>query len=263
MFEKLITIIEKEIKLNFRYKINYLGESITNTLRLTILFLLVYFGLFSLGFEGIEGLNSENFIPFILLGGLISSFFILGIEVFSFKFLSEKYWQTFQAILIAPINKFNLLFGIGLAEAIRLMIIFLSITIITYLIIPTKMIYIFAILLITLLTYFGILGVGLTKGAITLSNENYIFVFELISATWIFLSCLYYPINIFPKFIQKIILLNPIYHSVTLIRELWYGSINSSLWTHLFWVLGFAIIFPIVGVYLFNKTIKNFGIKGY
>ena len=82
MFEKLIAIIEKEIKLNFRYKINYLGGSITNTLRLTILFLLVYFGLFSLGFEGIEGLNPKTFIPFILLGGLISSFFILGFEVF-------------------------------------------------------------------------------------------------------------------------------------------------------------------------------------
>ncbi|MEK6934674.1 MAG: ABC transporter permease [Nanoarchaeota archaeon] len=263
MFEKLKAIIEKEIKLNFRYKFNYLGMSLSSSLRLMFFFLLIYFGIFSLGVRDIGGISHNNYIPFLLLGGLISSFLGFGYDLFNIKFQNEKYWQTIEAFLIAPVNKFNLLLGIGFSEIIRLTIIFLIIILITYLFLPASIISILIISIISMITYIGILGISLIKGFFRLTNENYLFLIDYFFFIWIFFSCLYYPITLFPDYIQKIILLNPIYHSVTLIRELWYGSITSSIFiNHFLYILGFSIISPLIGIYLFNKTI-NIGIKGY
>lgn len=256
-------ILEKELKLELRFKFSFIFSSLLDPMINAFWFGLLYFGFFSLGAQPLWGVTKEGFIPFLILGCLTNAFFSLGFGAFSYKLLFEKFWQTIEAFLVAPVSRFHLLIGLGFMEFIRIsfsLILFLSfcfwfkpVSLVTLLLVP--------LILISLLI--GSLGVGLLRGIFTLTNENILPFFNILYWGLGFSSCFYYPKEIFPGWVQSFIQVNPIYHAVTLIRHLWFEYPIDSVLTSSLWVLGFALFMPMVGVYLFNRLWEKLEIQGY
>ena len=128
----------------------------------------------------------------------------------------------------------------------------------------------FTILLVFLLYFFLLLllcGIGIVMGVFAISNEN-IWALLRFSMGWFFwFSCMTYPFQIFPPFIQVIINLNPFYHIFNILRVAWVTNdvlsvINSYFVEFLIFLIP-SIVLPIIGIFVFNKVYEKYGIVGY
>jgi ABC-type polysaccharide/polyol phosphate export permease len=110
-------------------------------------------------------------------------------------------------------------------------------------------------------------GIGLILGIFAISNENIwnILQFLLLFVYWF--SCITYPFEIFPEIIQNIMVLNPLYYIFDFLRLTWIQDVGLNLIIiyplHFTFLLGTAILIPVIGVILFNVVYKKYGITGY
>jgi ABC-type polysaccharide/polyol phosphate export permease len=184
-------------------------------------------------------------------------------------FQHEKYWKTLQALLVAPINHFNILIGLLIAEIILISIpitIFLIIAIIIYPISFFNMLLVILMILVISLT-FG--SIGLIIGILIISKEGFYKIIDIGFTFLFWLSCISYPIQIFPELVRIVILLNPLYYLFDLLRLIWLVGIDPVLAinylspAHIIIASVMLISLPIIAVYLFNVFYKKFGITGY
>lgn len=262
-FKPVLAILEKELKLELRFKFAFIFSALLDPLVNAFWFGLIYFGFFAAGAEGMGGVTKGDFIPFLALGSLANSFFAIGFGVFSNKLLQEKFWQTISAFLVAPVSRFHLLAGFGLLEFVRISFALLLFLGGCFLLKPVSGLVLFFVPLILVGLLLGSLGMGLLKGVFALTNENILPFFNVIYWGLGLVSCFYYPMDVLPKFMHPLVLANPIYHALTLIRHLWFGYPIASVWVSSMWVLGFALLMPIIGVFFFNQLWKRFGLQGY
>ena len=117
-----LTIAEKETKLALRYKVPFFTSSLVGPIIRIMPFLLVYWGFFAFGENASIGgeVTSANFVIFLILGMLCDVFFDTGWKTFTGRFMTEKYWQTIEAMLLSPINRISFIFGGGLSDFISL-----------------------------------------------------------------------------------------------------------------------------------------------
>ncbi|MFX0139796.1 MAG: ABC transporter permease [Candidatus Hodarchaeota archaeon] len=265
---KIFAIIEKELYLQLRYKsaiILRIMEPIIQILILLFLYGLV-FGLqegYSIGYW-----NEINFVLFILMAFCLQLFRPITTKYFQ-SFIVEKYWKTLSATLIAPVNKFSLLLGILTSSIIINSIGFVVVFTIMYVLFPISLLY----FLLFVLTFIGILisfaSIGLLIGVFGISNEDFGNYFY-ITLRFIFLfTCINYPKEIFPEFIQFFILLNPLYYIVDLLRLVWYLGLDPGTAIiyitpiHIISIILFTVLIPILAIALFERVYKKYGITGY
>lgn len=263
MIKQAIAIAKKEIKLSLRFKYDYFFSTLITPIKFLIFFAIVYAGFFATGATGIGGIEKENYFLFLLFGSLIHSIMSSGFFLFQGNFLSEKYWKTIQALLIAPVKKINLIVGTGLSELFKNSIIISVLFIIAFILMRISFLNLLIVFVTLLLLMLGIIGFGLIPGTFALSNENFLFLFKYFLWAWGFLSCFYYPIEALPSIIKPLVLLNPVYHGLYIIRELWINGSVNNFFLHFLIVLNFAIIMPLISIIIFNKVIKKYGISGY
>lgn len=256
-------LLEKEMKLELRFKFSFIFSSLLDPMVNALWFGVLYLGFFSVGAQPLWGVTKEGLVPFLILGSLVNAFFALGFGVFSYKLLNEKFWQTIEAFLVAPVSRFNLLLGFGLVEFVRISFACVLFLVFCFWFHPVSWTVLILVPLILIGLLLGGLGVGLVRGIFTLTNENILPFFNILYWGWGFVSCFYYPAEVLPKFIQPLIFINPVYHALTLIRHLWFQYPISSVFISTLWVLGFALLMPIAGVYLFNRLWKKLGLQGY
>lgn len=260
MIKHIIAIAEKELKLDLRFKLNYLMNSFVLPFRLLFLFFFIYSGFFYFGASQIAGITKQNYIEFLVLGSIINVFFEDSFNKIRSRLYGEKFWQTIQGLLIAPINKLKYLIGFGSTAVLELLIIYLPIFIMLYIYKPIKIYYFLLIILTFIILYMGVMGMGLINSALALSKENLQFVVRFFILVWIPLSCFYYPIESLPKIIHPLVIINPIYHGNILIKSMWINGSYSL--GGLIYIIIFAIISMSFGIIVFNKILKK-GIEGY
>lgn len=262
--KQILTIAEKEMKLNLRFKFNYFFDNFFSSVRQMILFLLVYLGFFSYSSLSIGGLNKQNYIAFIILGVLSAALFYKGYQMFYQKFLYEKFWETFSGFFITPSKKINLIIGYCLADLVYIGCLILVWFVILYLIYPTGILNMIFVAILLLVLFFSIASFGLLYGIVAVSAEKYIFLFNLIMPVWIFFSCFYYPLEFIPKFLRIFVYLNPVYYLVDLTRKAWLGGLTFEVFAvYMIPILLFMLVMPLISFYLFDKIWKKGGIVGY
>lgn len=261
---QILALTEKNIKLNFRFKFNILFTYITPII--TILMPLIVMSKLFLYNSQFGPWTENNY--FILQFIAYNIFLLRGvISEFPMQFRAEKFWKTLPALMVAPFNRFNFLFGIILTQLFLIFVPFIIFFIIGYIFNPISFFTIIFIIGI----YFGVTlifsGIGLILGIFAISNENIwkalVFLINLI----LWASCITYPFEIFPDFIQRVINLNPLYYIFDLLRWAWIeNNIIITIISHplnsLILILCLITI-PSIGVYLFNIIFKKFGITGY
>jgi len=179
----------------------------------------------------------------------------------------EKFFKTLPALIIAPFNRYYLLFGYFISEFVIILPPLIAVLIIAYILFPIS----FITLIFVILLFIGIAmvfaGIGFIIGVFAISNENIWAIFGVIVSLVIWASCVTYPYELFPSQVQFIIDLNPIYHMIYFLRLIWIE--NNIIFTLIFHPLqaliftGSLIIFPTIGVITFDYIYKKLGITGY
>jgi ABC-type polysaccharide/polyol phosphate export permease len=261
-------IVEKNIYLELRVKSNLIMRFINPIIQLFILIFI--FGLiFSIREDyNIGYWNANNYVLFLLISFCIQFSRTITIK-FNQMFYNEKYWKTLSALMVAPVNRFTLLFGTILSELVMMSIPLIILFIIALVLYPISIFYIFLIILVFLAIYLILASIGLLIGALGISNEEFIPYVSIILRFIFLFSCTNYPKEIFPEFIQIFIILNPFYYLFDLLRLIWYLGIDYEIAItlispiHYIVILSFTVLTPIISVYLFNRIYKKYGITGY
>ena len=266
--KQTMALVERNILFETRFKLVFLTRFFGPIIQ--ILMPLIIFGaIFNISEDYQFGYwNGENYILFILIAFCIQ-FIRQIIDNFRLLFLREKFWKSLQAILVAPINRYVLLFGYLISEMILISIAFSAFFIIAVILFPVNIFYLLLIFLLFLCSAIIFGSIGLIVGILIITKEGTVGVFSLGMRILFWLSCFSYPLQIFPEFLQFFILLNPLYYIIDIIRLTWLMGIDANLAltfftpAHIIILVLFTVFLPIISVYLFNKFYDRFGISGY
>ncbi len=260
----IIAITEKNLKFKLRFKFNLIISYIYPVIGI-IMPLILMGEIFNFK-KKFGPWSTDNFIIYqfiaynlILLKSMISEFPGL--------FSKEKYWETLPALIIAPFRRINLVFGIFFSSLIMISVPFIFFFILSYIILP---IHFLTILFIIALYFFIALifsGIGIVIGVITISKEGYTGIINFIITFFFWFSCLSFPFYIYPEYIRNVTIYNPLYYIFDILRLSWIENnviltITSHSLSFLIITLG-AILLPLIGVYIFNKIYRKYGIVGY
>jgi len=261
---QILAITEKNFRLRLRVRISLFFSFVSPIIM--IIMPLIIMGKF---FE-----YNDNFGPWTEANFLIFPFLAYNIallksiiKVFPTNLRQEKYWQTLQCLIIAPFNRFNLLFGMFLSQVLIVSIPFFIFIIICYFIYPISFFTLFFVLFLFLLIALIFSGIGIIMGIFAISHEEMWAILSFLLTLVFWASCLTYPFDIYPDFLQFLIRLNPFYYMFDVVRLTWIE--NNILLTLQLYPFNFAIIFscaiilPILGVIVFNYIYKKYGIVGY
>ena len=261
-------IIERNLYFELRFKLGLL-TSFLNPFIQTLMPLIIFGAFFSINESYDFGYwSSENYLLFLLIAFCIQ--FLKGImENFRQMFFREKFWKTLQALMVAPINRYVLLFGILISEMILLSIPFVIFFIVALVIFPISILNVFLVLVLffCLAIFFG--SLGLIVAVLIVTKEGVYRVIKIGLTYLIWASCISYPLQIFPELFQNIILLNPLYYFIDLVRIVWMMGIDYNVAisylspVHIVIVTTFTILLPILSVSLFNIFYNKYGITGY
>lgn len=261
---KTSAIAEKNIQTQLRYKLPIIFSYISPII--SMLMPVIVLGVFFELNAQFGPWTSYNYLIFVFIGYMIM--LMRGmIQKFPGFLLEEKYMKTISALIIAPFNRFYLLFGYILSDIFLISIPFVIFFIISYVYYPIS----FFTFLIVVVFFFGVAiifaGLSLVIGIFAISNENILSIFRFIFTFIFWASCVSYPYNIFPEPVQMFINLNPIYYIIDILRLIWIE--NDFILTiilhpiHIFVYFSSLMLLPIIGVYTFNLTYKKLGISGY
>ncbi|MFX0156326.1 MAG: ABC transporter permease [Candidatus Hodarchaeota archaeon] len=261
---QILALTEKNIKLALRYKLGlilgYINQIIAIFMPLIIMQNIFDFRT-TLGFW-----SSSNFILYQFIAHNISHMSSITGR-FPGQFRAEKFWKTLPALIVGPFNRFNLLFGIFFSHLVMILIPFSIFFIWGIIIEPISIATVLFILALYFLIALIFSGVGLIFGIFAISNENIWQVLSFLLMFVFWFSCISYPFELFPGFIQNIINLNPLYYIFDFLRITWIQNdvlitINSYSF-HFLTLIATSIILPFIGVFLFNLVYKKYGITGY
>ncbi|MHA1251694.1 MAG: ABC transporter permease [Candidatus Helarchaeota archaeon] len=268
ILQQILAIFEKEFYLKLRYKATIIVQIINPLIQLMI-FIFLFKTIFNLKKDYSLGYwNINNYILFVLIAFCLQIFKTITERYYQI-FIIEKYWKTLSATLIAPVNKFSLLMGILISTVLINSPTFILLIIVMLILFPINLFYFLLFLFILSCIIITFASIGLLIGVFGISNETFGNYFYIILRFIFLFSCINYPKEIFPEFIQFFILLNPIFYSIDLLRLIWYLGLdpNSAIIfitpLHIIIFIIFTISLPIISIIFFNKIYKKYGITGY
>jgi ABC-type polysaccharide/polyol phosphate export permease len=264
--KRTLSFSRRELKLRTRYKWAFLSNTIVIPLLHALPMILLYWGIFSMIAGEFEEVNAGNYLPWLLLGALCYQVFFLGNSFFKGRFIEEKYWTTITGTLIAPISKYYLLFGVIIQLGIEGFVTAVLLTVLSFIALPTTLFSLFLLFLIFLLTVAMGAALGLINGTFFLTNENYCIFFDYLAYILAFTSTYSIPYEVFSSIhpiVAGIVQVNPLYHIIKLTRSIWFGTFEPDLLYSLLYVVIFVICLMIIGVYLFSKITRRYGVRGY
>ena len=264
-FSQIYAITEKNIKIQLRFKLNYLLSLVYPILGI-ILPLIVMGQLFTLSDNGFGPWNRDNYVVYqfttyqILLIYQISSRFQSNIKL-------EKARNTLTAMFIAPFKRVNLIFGIYCTHLLLILIPFMFFFVLCFLIYPISLFTIFFIFIVYLMMSLFFSGIGLIFAVFIIAREPLISILNLPLSIAMMFSCLSLPFAFFPNAYQFIASLNPFYYIFNIVRLVWIeNNIIISLSSHtstFIIVFLLAILSPLIGFKSFNYVYNKYGITIY
>ncbi len=265
-YRQLLAFIEKNILLSLRIKSDFFLRMLNPFISLLLLFF-IYNLLFRQGLT-IGYWNHDNYALFLLIS--ISLQFTLSIRSrYNTLFIREKYWKTLSATMVAPVNRFTLLAGVIVSELVINSIPLIALFVITLILYPISILFIFFFLLVYFLIYLTFASIGLFMSAFSISNEKIVPYIRLIMRFVMLFSCVSYPKEILPSEFSYFVLINPFYYFFDLLRLMWYIGIDFDLAVsyitpvHLILIILLPILFTIIALYVFDSVYKKYGITGY
>ena len=264
---QIYSLVIKDLKLKLRYKDQFFIEYIVPLLSLFFPYIVftTIFNLEGTVFESYFSIN--NYVLFLLLAYCVECLIFL-LWNYREAFQNEKIWKTLTGMTVAPLNKYNIFIAYLISGLIAKSLPIIIIVILCSIMFPIPLTYFLLVLLVLLCIALTFSGMGYIIGVFQIINES---ISASLTAGISFISlvsCLFYPIDIFPESVHFIILLNPLYYYFDLLRLVWWAgiyepAINLITLNHILFVTFFTIFTPIVASFLFAKLYYKYGISGY
>lgn len=194
----------------------------------------------------------DNYAIYLLIGTVTFNFFSEATQAAltaitgSASLITKVYMPTY----VFPLSKvlsscINLIFS---TVALYLIILVQGMTLnIYHLMIPV---------LYVMLILFS-MGIGLVLSAVMVYFRDTQFLYSVLITLWMYMTPLFYPVDIIPAHLMGIYALNPMYQYVTFFRTIVLDGAMPSLAQFAF-CLGYAVLFLLIGFMVFKKLKKNF-----
>ena len=261
---KIFAITEKNLKLKLHDKLG-LAFSVFMPI-LNIIMPIILLGQFFEYNARFGEWNKDNYLVYLYIA--YNVFLLHGIiGEYPTNFRNEKYWETLPALIIAPFNRFSLIIGILLSHLTIIAIPLTIFFIICYIYYPISFFTVLFVLLIYILIALIFNGLGIILGSFYISKEKLMAPLAFAYNIIFWLSCITYPYEIYPKPFQFLMNLNPFYYIFDILRLAWIEdnfiiSITSHPY-HLIILIICASFLPFIGIFIFNKIYRKYGIVGY
>jgi len=222
------------------------------------IFWLVFFGLglsaaFKMGgrsglFMGVDYLTF--LLPGVALMTIFLSSFMSGISV-----IWDKEFGYLKVVLVAPSSRKASIIGRSLGDSTIALIQGLIILLIAYPLTPTLNLgNIPLFIVVSLLMSIAFASIGIIIATKMQTIEGFQLIVNLITTPFLFLSGIFYPIDVAPSWLRPIILANPLTYGVDAARLLLIGRGSFDLLTDITLLVLLSTIFLIIAVYQFEKA---------
>jgi lipopolysaccharide transport system permease protein len=205
--ELFFQLVSRDVKL--KYRRSFLGYiwSMLNPLLTMLVMVIVFSNLFAK--------NVVNFPIFLLIGNLLFSFMTIAVSrsltsvLGNAGLLKKIYIPKYIFTLAVVTSEFiTFLFSMGAL----IILIFATKTHLTirflFVVIPILQLYVFSI------------GLGLFMAQATVFFHDMVYIWQVFSTAWLYLSCIFYPASILPNWLYNIVTrYNPMYFYITLFRN--------------------------------------------
>lgn len=236
----LFELIKKDLKVKYKRSILGVFWSILNPLLMMVVMSIVFSYLFR--FE------IKNYPVYILSGIIFWNFFSTSTNLSSFSLilnaslLKKVYFPRAILVISVVLSQFiNLLYA--LIPLVFIMIIFKT---------PINLSIIFIIFPLLFLLLFTI-GISLILSILSAYFTDIGYIYQIILLAWMYLTPIFYPASIVPDKYKIFLLINPIYHILTNIREIiYYGTLPTM--NSLFISFIFSFLFFIFGLWFFKMN---------
>jgi lipopolysaccharide transport system permease protein len=205
--ELFFQLVSRDIKL--KYRRSFLGYiwSMLNPLLTMLVMVIVFSNLFAK--------NVVNFPIYLLIGNLLFTFMSIAVtraltSVLNNAGLLKKVYVPKYIFTLAVVTSEFVTFLFSLGALIIL--IFATKTPFTirflFVVIPIIQVYVFSI------------GLGLFMAQATVFFRDMVYIWQVFSTAWLYLSCIFYPASILPDWLYLIVTrYNPMYFFITLFRN--------------------------------------------
>lgn len=194
----------------------------------------------------------DNYAVYLLIGTVTFNFFseatqaALGSVTGSASLITKVYIPTY----VFPIAKV-------LSSCINLCFSTLALYLIIFIQgIPLNPYHLLIPVMYVMLIGFSI-GVGMILSALMVYFRDTQFLYGVLIMLWMYLTPLFYPVNIIPENMMGLYSINPMYQYVTFFRTIVMDGVMPTA-AQFGWCAGYAVGFMLIGLVVFRKLKRNF-----
>lgn len=240
----LFNLVSRDLKIKYRRSVLGFAWSILNPLLMMIVLTAVFQNLFRS--------NIENFPIYYLTGYLFFSFVTESTNLAMTSIISSGALikKVYIPKYIFPLEKcifsfVNMLFAF-IATIIVMLVLKVPITP-SFFAFPIPMIYLFVFSL----------GLSFFLAAANVFFRDVAHLYSVFTTAWMYLTPIFYPMEMLPDFMVEIVTFNPLYHYILYFRALILGNHIPDLRTNLI-CIGFSLVMLILGLIFFKKKQDKF-----
>ena len=237
-------LVNRDLKV--KYKRSYLGYlwSLLNPLLMMAVISMVFSQMFRF--------DIENFPLYFLCGQVIFNFFSESTSMAMNSILQNAglIKKVYIPKYILPLSKIMSSFVNLLWSLLAILIMFISFDIVLY---PTSVLIVVPILYLFVISY----GVGMLMSVLATYFRDMVHLYGILLQIIMYLTPIFYPVEILPKWVFVIVNCNPLYHIVKYFRNVALYHTLPTIYDNLI-CLGFCIVFVTIGGLVFKKYQRNF-----
>lgn len=240
----VLQLIERDFKNKYKRSVLGIFWSLLNP----VLTMTVQYMVFSLLFKS----NIENYALYLIIGIVIFTFFSEATSIASQAIVSNASLikKVYMPKSIYPIS-------VVLSTSINLVISLIPLLFVILVtgtnITPAAILIVFALFCLLICS----IGVGLLLSALMVFFRDIQFLWGVVTMIWMYITPIFYPINILPDWLIAGMQYNPMYHIITFVRAILIEGISPAPGAYLACILSAFIPF-IIGQYAFKKLEDRF-----
>jgi ABC-2 type transport system permease protein len=194
---------------------------------------------------------------FLLIGSLVWSFLSMIFDLLSETVSWERWEGTIEYTFMSPASRSTQLLGMGIYAIIygmaRVIVMLIAISFFFDLSLGNAN-YLGAAAILAICSI-SLVGFGMVAAVMPLlSPEKGQQVTSIVTAILLLVSGIYYSVDVLPGWLQPLAKLSPVYYALDGIREtLLDGATLSSQWSNIWPLLIMGVVFPPLGLWLFQR----------
>lgn len=237
-------LVMRDIKIKYRRSVLGLLWTILNPLLMMIILTIVFSTLFKQ--------QIENFPVYLLCGQLIFNFFseatttAMGSVIGNAPLIKKIYLPKY----VFPVSKVFSSFVNLISSFIALILVIIVTRA------PIHSTFVLFFIPISYVLLFAI-GMGLFLSAYAVFYRDIIHLYSVFMTAWVYLTPIFYPIEILPDTIKRIVNLNPLTNIITIFRGYMLNGVHLPLIVHLKGLMP-GVIMLIIGLFVFFRKQDRF-----